>query len=128
MEKISFRKFEHMILPRFRQKINKAESTEDIKKAFITSSIDLFERVLAGRFQLRYEDVRFLPHKVPYFTLDQRLIKDDYFHLIWKDSDLRFVIGRLAEQAMNHFRHLEKHQEKTNSNPLVCILHRGFQS
>ena len=66
MKKISLRKFEHMILPRFRQEINEAESTEHIKKAFVSSIIDFFETSFGG-CHVRYEDVEFKPYEEPYF-------------------------------------------------------------
>ena len=80
MKKISLRKFEHMILPRFRQEINEAESTEHIKKAFVSSIIDFFETSFGG-CHVRYEDVEFKPYEEPYFCLgniykDQGMFKE----------------------------------------------------
>ena len=115
MKKISFRKFEHMILPRFRQRSNKAESIEDIRKAFISSILDLFEKALGGRVVVGYEDVDFRPYERPYFFISERLLGDDYVLSMWKDSDIRQTVERLAQTAMNRYKHLEKHCEKTNA-------------
>jgi hypothetical protein len=115
MKKISFRKFEHMILPHFRQKINEAESTEDIKNIFVSSIKNLFESAFGGAVPVQDEDVRFTPYEEPYFFLSQGLLKNEYIRSIWNDSDLRHVIERLAESAMNRYKHLGKHGEKTDA-------------
>ena len=115
MTKRSFRKVEHMILPQFRKKINQAESKEDIKKFFVSSILVFFENAFEGRVQAGYEDIKFKPYEYPYFSMNPRLFEDKNILSIWKDSDLHQVIEQLAEQAMNHYMHLEKHREKTNS-------------
>ncbi len=115
MKKISFRKFEHKILPHFRQQINEAESTIDIKNTFVYSIRNLFEKAFAGGLQLKDEDVRFTPYEEPYFLLSQEVLKNESIRRIWKNSDLRNVIERLAESSMNRYRHLARHGEKTDS-------------
>jgi hypothetical protein len=112
-----------MVLPRFRQKINDAESTEDIKKAFISSVIDFLENAFREDFTVGYEDVNFRPYEEPYFSLSQRLLEDDKIRPIWRNSDLKQIIERLAESAMNHYKHLEKNREKTNAKIRmnICI-------
>jgi hypothetical protein len=116
MKKVSFQKFEHAVLPRFRQKINEAESSEDIKKAFVQSTMQLLEMALREHSPLRYEDVEFRPHGSPYYVLGRRLLEDPQIVSMWESSDLPNVIKRLAEQAMKHYKHVEKHPEKTNAN------------
>jgi hypothetical protein len=116
MKKISFQKFEHMILPRFRQKINDAESIEDIKKAFTSSVVDLLEKAFEGLVAVSFEDVEFRPFQRPYFYISRELLEADSIRPIWKESDIRNIIARLAESTMNHYKHYEKHQEKTNAS------------
>ena len=115
MEKLSFRKFERIILPRFRKKIKEAESSEDIKKTVTSAIGDLFEKAFEGNLAFRYEDVHFKARKQPYVFLDQKLFKDEYFRSMWRDSDLQKTIDRFAETAVHRYKHLEKHREKTNS-------------
>jgi len=43
-------------LHRFRQKINEAESTEDVKKFFIYTVKELLESILPEKFGFGYED------------------------------------------------------------------------
>ena len=115
MKKRSFRKFEHMILPRFRQKINEAESTEDIQKMFTLSIMNMFEKAFNGRLPLEYGDVRLEPHKHPHFSVSRRLLKDRNIRSIWGDSDILQILEGLAESAAHRHKHLEKHPEKTDA-------------
>ena len=115
MRKISFRKFEHKILPQFRRRINEAESTEDVTKAFLHSIIAFSDSAFEGRVPIGSDEVSFRPYRQPYFLLDRQLFEDSYFRSVWKDSDLRHVFERLAESAMNRYRHLEKHREKRDA-------------
>jgi hypothetical protein len=112
-----------MILPRFRQRINDAESTEDIKKTFVLAVMDFFENAFNGGLVVRNEEVNFRPYEKPYFSLSQRLVEEEKIRSVWKDSDLHQIIERLAESAMNRYKHLKKHREKTNAKIRmnICI-------
>lgn len=113
---LSFSKDEHEILPNFRNKINKAESTEDVKKIFAQTMGNLMGRVFDGNLKIDYEDVSLLPEggQRP-FKLSERLGGRPEFVELWENSDLPHVISRLAHTAQNRHRHLEKHPEKTNA-------------
>jgi len=115
MKQVSFRKFEHLIIPHFRQRINEAETSEDVKNAFVQSIKTLIESAFGGRVLPQDEDVQFTPYREPYFFLSQGVLQDESIRTIWKDSDLRNVMERLAESAMNRYRHLARHGEKTDS-------------
>jgi hypothetical protein len=58
MEKYSFTRHEREILPGFRQRINKAESTEDVKKFFVYTVKELCENIFEGEMDFRYEDFK----------------------------------------------------------------------
>jgi len=115
MKKISFRKFEHMILPHFRQRLNEAESAEDIRNTFVSSIKSFFESAFGGRVSMNEEDVRFTPYEEPYFHLSGEVMKQESIRSTWGDSDLRNVIERLAESAVNRHKHLARHGEKTDA-------------
>ena len=115
MKKISFRKFEHLVVPHFRQRLNEAESAEDIRNTFVSSIQNLFENAFGGGLRLRDEDLRFTPYKEPYFLLSREVMRHESLRSIWKDSDLRSVIERLAESAMNRHKHMARHGEKTDA-------------
>lgn len=111
---LSFTKFEHKVLPKFRRSIGHAESTEDLKKFFVYTSKDLLESIL-GEKTVRYEDVAFTPDNEPFFTVDERLMESADFKALWANSDLPSLIGQLAVSTLHHYRHLETHPEKTDS-------------
>lgn len=113
---LSFSKDENELLPDFRNRISKAESTEDVKKVFAQTMGNLLDRVTAGKLRLDYDDVSLLPEadNRPY-SLSKRLSEQQEFSDLWRKSDLPHVIGRLAQTAQNRYRHLEKHPEKTNA-------------
>ncbi len=75
-KQISFSKYEQKVLPNFRQKINEAESTEDVKKFFIYTVKELLESILPEKFGFEYEDVALMPGSEPYYVLSKRLLSD----------------------------------------------------
>ena len=115
MEKHSFTRHEHEILPNFRQRINKAESTEDVKKFFVYTVKKLCENIFEGEMDFRYEDFKLTWHKEPYYTLSDRLHSLEIFNNVWNGSDLPRVIKRLADSAVRRYKHLEKSPEKTEA-------------
>jgi len=114
-KQISFTKQENRILPKFREKINKAESTEDVKKFFVYTAIELFETIFQEKMDFHYEDIAFDPEREPYYIVSNRLRVSPEFGSVWKASDLPHVVYRLAESAIGRYRHLEKHPEKTDA-------------
>jgi len=114
-KQFSFSKYENEVLPDFRQKINLAESTEDVKKFFVYTAKELFDNIFEGKLELEYEDISLLPGEKPYYVVSDRLRLAPDFSSVWKDSDLPRVIGRLAETSSNRYRHLEKKPEKTDA-------------
>ncbi|MBW1720946.1 MAG: hypothetical protein JRH13_09480 [Deltaproteobacteria bacterium] len=109
---ISFTKHENRVLPGFREMMNKAESTEDLKKFFVYSAKDLLEGVFEGRLDFNYEDFELTLDKEPYYRLSDRLLAQDTFNSVWNDSDLPRVMSRLAESAVRHMRRMEKRPDK----------------
>ena len=114
-KQVSFSKYENEILPSFRQKINLAESAEDVKKFFAYTAQELFKNVFAGKMTLNYDDIALQPEEEPQYTMSDRLLTSEEFTSVWKDSDLPQVLSRLAKPAVNRYRHLEKNPEKTEA-------------
>lgn len=105
----SFSKEENAVLPDFRNKIGRAESTEDVKKIFAHTMGSLLSRILSSNFKIEYDDVSLQPESgATPFTLSAHISEDPEFAEVWKQSDLPHVIGRLAQTAQNRYRHLEK--------------------
>ena len=114
-KQISFTKHGNQVLPHFRERISKAESTEDVKKFFIYTTRELFEGVFAGELELDYEDVALTPQSSPHFALSARLLADARFAASWYDSDLPTILGHLADTAVKRYTHLEKNPAKSQS-------------
>ena len=110
-----FTRHERQILPNFRQKISKAESTEDVKKFFVYIVKKLFKNVFKGQMEFDYEEFKLIPDSEPYFRLSERLLSSKDFTSVWNDSDLPRVVSRLAESSIYRYKRLEKHPDKTDS-------------
>jgi len=115
VKQLSFTKFENEILPEFRQKLNTAESTEDVKKFFFQTVRLLFEKILEKKGTVRFEDIELLVETAPHYRFNPRLSSDDAFQNLWEDSDLSSVMARLAKAAIKHHIHLARNPEKTDS-------------
>ncbi len=114
-EQISFTRFENEVLPVFRMKISKAESTEDVKKFFFQTLRDLFDKIFGGTLVFEREHVLLVPNADPCAVISPALHSQPPFAEAWGTSDLKRVIDRLAKTACNRYVHLEKNHEKTNS-------------
>ncbi|MCU0596097.1 MAG: hypothetical protein MUC98_11645 [Desulfobacterota bacterium] len=114
-EKLSFTKYEHECLPGFRQRINKAESPEDVRRVFAYTTRVLLEKVFSGTLKFRDDDVMLELSEESPFSLSQRLFATEGFTSAWKNSDLPRMVGRFAETAARRIKHMEKHPEKTDS-------------
>ncbi|MBS3733150.1 MAG: hypothetical protein KGY42_09600 [Desulfobacterales bacterium] len=111
----SFTKHERKVLPDFRQKINNSESTEDVKKFFSYTVTSLLKEILPEDVTPEFEDIRLAPGSSPPYRVSDRLMETPEFSRTWQNSDLSKMLERLAETALNRYRRLEKHPEKTDS-------------
>lgn len=114
-KQLSFTKFEQQIVPGFRQKINLAESTEDVKKFFVYSANRLMEKIFEDKIRFEYGDIMLAPLNEPGYTLSPRLRSSEAFLSMWQESDLPDVLNRLADSAVGRYRRLMKNPEKTES-------------
>ncbi|TBV79862.1 MAG: hypothetical protein EYX74_06355 [Desulfobulbaceae bacterium] len=115
---LSFSKDENELLPDFRNKINKAESAEDVKKFFSQTMGLLLARIFTKDQAIEDTDISLRigkPSGDPPFILGQRLGKTPEFIDIWEKSDLPHIVARLAQTAQNRYKHLEKNPEKTEA-------------
>jgi len=120
MEKqISVAKYENSILPGFRNKLSKAESTEDVKKFFVYTVRELLVNVFQDNQYHGFDAIELSSSEEPYYKLDMGRISgeaygEDFFK-VWNNSDLPRVIGNLAEAALHRRQHLAKNPEKTTA-------------
>jgi hypothetical protein len=113
--RISFTKHENNIVGTFRNDLNRAESSEDVKKFFDYSMRELFDRVFDGSIKAKPEDCSFSQENDNLYVLSQRLLSSELFNEVWESSDLSRIVKRFASAANNRYIRLEKHQEKTDS-------------
>jgi hypothetical protein len=111
---VSYTKYENEALHSYRQKLNCAESTEDVKKFFFYTTQSLFNNVFGGKLSVEPEDVTLIPDSEPHFRFADRILSTEIFTETWGHSDLKRVLGRFAESAASRMKHLEKHPEKTD--------------
>ena len=71
---MSFSKLEQGLRARLREKVNAAESTEDVKKFFAQTVGELLEKVLGDDVCLEYEDIRFNPREKDGYVISERLL------------------------------------------------------
>ncbi len=114
-KRVSYTKHENRLLPGFRDKLNVAESTEDVKKFFVYTVKSLLDLVYEGKFNVYYEDIVFDPDHSPPYSFGERLNGEEDFRSDRRDSDLPRVLDRLADAAIKRYRHLEKNPGKTTS-------------
>lgn len=114
-KQISFSKYGNQVLPHFRERLNRAESTEDLKKFFVYTSRELLEQIFAGELEIDYEDISLNTRGTPHFSLSDKLMADPRFTASWQDSDLRNILTYLASTAMKRYIHLEKNPGKTEA-------------
>ena len=115
VKQLSYTKYENEILPDYRQKLNKAESSEDVRKFFFQTVRGLFEKILEKDIGIRYEDIELNENGDPPYGIGKRLLTLDEFKSVWNDSDLSHMMVRLTKAAINRQKRLEKHPEKTDS-------------
>lgn len=111
----SYTKYENEVVRQYRHKLNHAESVEDVKKFFSYTMQELMDRVFDGQLRTRFEDVQLSVNSNPGYTISDTLQKHAAFERVWSDSDLSSIFDRMAASAVNRFRHLSTHPEKTNS-------------
>lgn len=112
-KQISFRAYERRVLPQFREKMNKAESTEEVRKVFIHTVEGLLNSVLDAKVRLKDGDLVLLPDADPHYEMSEGLRSHESLSSYWRESDLPHVIHRLAQSATGRHKHLVRHPEKT---------------
>ena len=110
---MSLTKYEHQVLPKFREQLNQAESVEDVKKFFVGTIQEFLGLVTQGDLAASYEDITLHPDKTPSYSLAS-VVTDNTAIQALADSDLDAVLQRMAEQASHRYKHLSKNNVKTN--------------
>jgi len=122
----SFTKIEQEVRHNYRKNLNIADSTEDVKKFFVYAVQDFIERAFDGRITVEFDDISLDREAEEGFICGTFLRENKEFMQCWENSDLPKIIGRLAENAINHIKHLEeKLPDKTEAKMYPTPSHSG---
>ena len=114
-EQRSFTKIENEIRPTYRNRLNTAESPEDIKKFFVYTAQDFLSRVLGDSAQVSYEDILLTPDSDPPYTVSDRLSNHPDYKTLSSNSDIHTILNRLAQSAARRYMHSEKNPDKSET-------------
>ena len=112
-KQISFSKHENEVLHGFRNKMNTAESTEDVKKFFNYTVIKLLNDIFEDRVKIDSEDIRLKTDGKKSYLIEDSLLKQEGFQNIWNNSDIKRILGTFADISLKRYKHLETNPEKT---------------
>ncbi len=112
-KQISFSKHENEVLHGFRNKMNTAESTEDVKKFFNYTVIKLLNDIFEDSVKIDYEDIRLKTDgKKSYYRVEKGT-RQERFQSIWNNSDIKRILGTFADISLKRYKHLQTNPEKT---------------
>ena len=112
-KQISFSKHENEVLHGFRNKMNTAESTEDVKKFFNYTVIKLLNDIFEDSVKIDSEDIRLKTDGKKSYLIEDSLLKQEGFQNIWNNSDIKRILGTFADISLKRYKHLETNPEKT---------------
>ena len=112
-KQISFSKHENEVLHGFRNKMNTAESTEDVKKFFNYTVIKLLNDIFEDSVKIDSEDIRLKTDGKESYLIEDSLLKQEHFQNIWNNSDIKRILGTFADISLKRYKHLETNPEKT---------------
>jgi hypothetical protein len=110
----SFTHVENELLPKFRKRINEAESAKEVETSFGDSVQELFRKASVGMLEVASDDIHLKPETAS-FLLGEAIRSQDTFTALWDNSDLPRIVGRFAELAQHRHAHLAKKTEKTEA-------------
>ncbi len=109
----SYNKIENDLWPAYRDRLNKAESTEDVKKFFVYTAVELLQRILQDDdVRVQNEDIQLEPESKPQYGLSSRLLEEGRFEEIMTKSDLDDILDRLARAAAKRYHRLGRNPDK----------------
>ncbi|MBI9111947.1 hypothetical protein [Maridesulfovibrio ferrireducens] len=116
MDKVSFNAYERELEPGYRAMIDKAESTEDIRKFYERTALDFLQKAVGDQFDIGTDSLMFAPDSKPGYLLSPPLMENADFQAIVDQSDLTNILNRFTERAVNKYAHMDrKHPDKTEA-------------
>jgi hypothetical protein len=113
-QRMSYTKIENELWPEYRDRLNKAESTEDVKKFFAYTATELLRQVLDSQgIKPRFEDIQLDPEGEEGYILSSRLRERNEVSELLSGSDLGDILQRLARPAVKRFLHLSRNSSRS---------------
>jgi hypothetical protein len=111
---LSFKVHQREVEPHYRNQIDAAESTEDVRKFFERTVLDFLRKAIGDQVEMQPGDVLFNPELESGYVFSQRLLENEGFRQLHGDSDLPFILRILSDRALNRYKHLvTKQPDKT---------------
>ncbi|SMF03659.1 hypothetical protein [Desulfovibrio gilichinskyi] len=126
MDKVSFNAYEREVEPAYRDMIDKAESTVDIRHFFERTALAFLQETIGDRLDIKSESITFAPDSEQGYRLSPVLIESSEFQEIVDNSDIENILERFTDRAVKKYAHLDRrHQGKPEAriNPTP-----GFQN
>lgn len=111
---VSFSKMRNDMMRGFREKMHRAESTEDVKKFYANTMLIMFNRLIGRNDPVLYGAVTLNPSEDG-FTIDEKVRKRERFQVFWNESDLPMIMDDFTTMALHRYAHLQKNTAKTRS-------------
>lgn len=112
---VSFTRLEQAQLPGFRERLDRAESPDEVRRFFAETMATLLSDALGTAGAVRYDDVALSPDAADGYELAPAVRAVQGFAGIWNDSDLPRIVGGFARVAEKRFRHLAGNPERTEA-------------
>ena len=114
-EQQSYIRYQNALIHPYRERLNRAESDQDIKKLYFHIVKDLFIDIFEDDLGLKFHHINLLPDKEPFFRLDSELAEHPKLQAAFEHSDLRLILSTFASQGCHHVLHLQGHPKNTES-------------
>ncbi len=112
---VSFTRLEQAQLPGFRERLDRAESPDEVRRFFAETMATLLADALGTAEAVRYDDVTLAPEATEEYVLTTSVRALPGFADIWNDSDLPRIVGDFARLAVRRHRHLAGNPERTEA-------------
>lgn len=122
---ISYAYLENEIRYHFRNNLDQAESSEDVKKFFSHAVRKLLDKAFEGDITAEYEQVELGSDLHRPYLIHQRLMHNLTFTNAWFKTDLSTILERLAITAIKHMKHFDKMPHKAEWKILPTTSHGG---
>lgn len=111
----SYTRLEQAQLPGFRDRMDRAESPDEVRRFFAETVSILLSDALGAAEAVRYEDVTLEPDSPDGYVLSSPVRGLPGFAEIWHASDMPRIVGDFARVAGKRHRHLEGNPERTEA-------------